>query len=106
MIYELRHYQLEPGQRDAWVQLMETQIIPFQTQQGMVVVGSFVDEQNPDVYIWIRRFESEEQLRAQYAAVYGSPEWKNQIGPAADSLLKSENITVTRLLPTPASALK
>ncbi|MGY2895010.1 putative quinol monooxygenase [Deinococcus sp. UYEF24] len=106
MIYELRHYQTEPGQRDAWVQLMETQIIPFQTEQGMQVVGSFVDEGNPDVYIWIRRFESEEQLKAQYAAVYGSDRWKNEIGPAADPLLKSENITVTRLLPTPASSLQ
>jgi len=106
MIYELRHYRTEPGQRDAWVKLMETRIIPFQTEQGMQIVGSFVDEQDPDVYVWIRRFESEAQLKAQYAAVYGSPEWKNDIGPAADPLLKSENITVTRLRPTPASSLK
>jgi NIPSNAP len=106
MLYELRRYQIEPGRRDEWVALMERRIIPFQSSQGMDILGSFTDEQNPDVYIWIRRFESEEQRVQQYAAVYESDTWANEIAPVAGQLLLQENITVTRLVPTPISGLR
>jgi hypothetical protein len=106
MLYELRHYQIEPGHRDEWVALMEGQIIPFQTSQGMDIVGSFVDEENPDVYIWLRRFQSEEQRLMQYAAVYESGTWMNEIAPITNKLLRREHITVTRLTPTAVSGLK
>lgn len=106
MLYEYRRYQIQPGQRSEWVTLMESQIIPFQISQGMDIVGSFVDEENPDVYVWIRRFESEEQRVAQYAAVYESDTWINVIAPVAGTLLPRENITVTRLTPTAISGLK
>ena len=106
MLYELRHYQIEPGHRDEWVALMEEQIIPFQISQGMDIVGSFIDEQNPDVYIWLRRFESEEVRVQQYAAVYQSDTWTNEIAPVAGKLLLQENITVTRLIPTSISRMK
>ena len=106
MLYELRHYLIEPGHRDEWVALMENQIIPFQISQGMDIVGSFVDDENPDVYIWLRRFGSEEQRVAQYAAVYGSDTWTNEIAPITNRLLLRENITVTRLIPTAVSGLK
>ena len=42
MLFELRQYKIEPGHRDAFVELMERKIIPFQVQQGMVILGSFV----------------------------------------------------------------
>ena len=48
---------------------MEEEIIPFQISKGMVVIGSFVGEQEDDLYVWIRRFDSEEQ-RGKYEAVY------------------------------------
>jgi NIPSNAP len=106
MLYELRHYQIEPGHRDEWVAFMENQIIPFQMSHGIDIVGSFVDEENPDVYIWLRRFESEEQRLLQYAAVYESDIWTDEIAPTTVRLLLREHITVTRLIPTTISGLK
>ena len=60
MFFELRQYRTQPGQRDAWVKFMEEEIIPFQVAKGMVIVGSFVAQEEEDLYVWIRRFESEE----------------------------------------------
>lgn len=106
MFYELRRYQIEPGRRDEWVQLMDSKIVPFQQSQGMDIIGTFLDEADPDVFIWMRRFENEEQRVAQYKAVYESDTWTQEIAPVSGALLRREHITVTRLVPTPTSALK
>ena len=58
MLFELRLYRMRPGQRDAWVRFMEEEIIPFQISKGMVIVGSFVGEQDEGQYVWLRRFDS------------------------------------------------
>ena len=105
MLFELRRYRCKEGKRDEWVRLMETRIIPLQIARGMSVVGSFLDEQDPDVYVWIRRFDSEADRERLYAAVYGSDEWQNELSPIVSDLLYREQIEVTRLIPTAASAL-
>lgn len=105
MFYELRHYQTRPGRRDEWVRYMENVVIPFQTSMGMSVTASFIDEENPDGYIWIRRFEDETQRRELYDAVYSSGRWLNEISPIVKELLIPEKSVVTRAVPTAASAL-
>ena len=55
MFYEIRRYQAVPGRRDEWVRYMEDVVIPYQQSHGMTVTASFVDEEDPDGYIWIRR---------------------------------------------------
>jgi len=106
MLFELRQYRVAPGRRDDWVRVMEDQIIPFQTSLGMVIVGSFVAEEDPDLYVWIRRFDSEDERVRQYEAVYQSDHWKTTLAPLANELLEREKMVVTRLLPTAASDLK
>jgi hypothetical protein len=105
MLFELRRYRCKEGRRDEWVALMGSRIIPMQISKGMSIVGSFVDENDPDVYVWIRRFDSEEERERLYAAVYKSEEWLNELSPLVDELLYRDQIEVTRLNPTPASAL-
>ncbi|MCE2458873.1 MAG: NIPSNAP family containing protein, partial [Dehalococcoidia bacterium] len=61
MFFELREYRTLPGQRENWVRFMEEEIIPFQVSKGMVICGSFVGEEEDDLYIWVRRFASEEE---------------------------------------------
>ena len=58
MFFELRQYRTKPGQREKWVKFMEEEIIPFQVSKGMVILGSFVGQEEDDLYVWIRRFES------------------------------------------------
>ena len=106
MLYELRIYECHPGQRDAWVKYMEEEIIPFQVAKGMVIVGSFVDEQDPNRYIWMRRFVDEDERVRLYEAVYQSDEWKNHFSPRNPSMLNRETIKVRRLNPTAKSVLQ
>ena len=84
---------------------MEDVLLPFQISQGMVVVGSFVAEEEADLYVWIRRFESEQERKRLYRKVYESETWKKEIKPEVDKMLDRERMIVTRLLPTSKSVI-
>lgn len=85
---------------------MEEEIIPFQISKGMVITGSFRGETDPSVYIWMRRFESEEQRVTLYAAVYQSDYWKNQIAPRVPEYLDLPGNVITRIIPTSKSTVQ
>jgi len=106
MFFELRQYRMKEGQKENWVKLMEEKIIPFQIAQGMVVLGSFVGEQEEDLYVWIRRFESEEQREELYEKVYQSETWQNEFAPVVGDMLDRSKIVVTRLEATPKSVIQ
>lgn len=106
MFFELRQYRTRPGQREAWVKYMEEVIIPFQIGKGMVIVGSFVGQEEDNLYVWIRRFESEADRERLYREVYQSDAWKNEIGPRVGELIDREQIKVTRLEATPKSVIQ
>lgn len=106
MFYEIRRYQAQPGRRGEWVRYMEDVVIPFQAERGMTVTASFVDEEDEDSYVWIRRFDDEEQRKRLYAAVYESDEWQQVIGPMVYELLIREKSVITRAIPTAASPLQ
>ena len=105
MFFELREYRTRPGQRGNWVKFMEEVIIPFQISKGMVVLGSFVGEEEDDLYIWIRRFESEESREQLYEAVYESDTWKNVIAPKIPEMMNRKKIVVRRIEATPRSVI-
>ena len=105
MFLELRQYRTLPGQRNNWVKFMEETIIPFQVSKGMVIVGSFVGEEELDLYVWIRRFENESERERLYEAVYQSDEWLNNISPKIPEMLDRDKIVVTRIEPTAASVI-
>lgn len=102
--YELRQYPILPGKMDEWVRFMEDKIIPFQVSKGMVITGSFRHEEDESVYIWMRRFENEEERVRLYAAVYESDTWKNDIAHQVPTMIDRAGIQVNRILPTPVSA--
>jgi hypothetical protein len=106
MFYELREYRTQPGQRENWVRFMEEVIIPFQVSKGMVVTGSFVGEEEDDLYVWIRRFESEEERKNLYEAVYESDRWKNELAPQIPDMMDRSKMRITRVEPTPKSVLR
>lgn len=104
--YELRQYLVRPGKMPEWLELMEGEIIPFQVSKGMVITGSFRGEEDDSVYIWLRRFNSESERVALYAAVYESDHWKNVVSPQVAKLLDREQIQVTRIVPTEKSTVQ
>lgn len=106
MFFELRQYRTLPGQRENWVKFMEEEIIPFQVSKGMVIMGSYVGQEEDDLYVWVRRFENEEERKRLYEAVYESDHWKNQLAPQVPKMLDREKIVVTRLEATSKSPIQ
>lgn len=100
MFYELRQYRIFPGKMQAWLKVMEEEIIPFQVSCGMVITGSYRGEEDDSVYVWTRRFESESERERLYAKVYESDTWKKDIGPRIGELVDRDAIHVTRIVPT------
>lgn len=106
MFFELRQYHVRPGKQADWVRCMEEEIIPFQVKMGMVILGSFVGEEDDSVYVWIRRFESEQERERLYGLVYQSDYWKTEIAPRVSALIDREQMQITRLLATPRSVIQ
>jgi hypothetical protein len=104
--YELRQYKVKPGKLAEWIKIMEEEIIPFQVSKGMVICGSFGGEEDETVYVWLRRFESEEQRKQLYAAVYETDYWKNEMSPRVPEYLDREQNVVTRIIPTSKSTVQ
>lgn len=104
--YELRQYEIRPGKMEAWLKLMEEEIIPFQVSKGMVIAASFRGETDDEIYIWMRRFESEAERERLYADVYESDHWTTSIAPRVSELINRETIDVKRIVPTRLSILQ
>jgi hypothetical protein len=85
--FELRDYRIKDGKRDRWAKWMEDEVIPFQIERGMTIIGSWVDRDQPDRYVWMRRFESDEHHAALGKAVYEDPLWASEFRPKIDEML-------------------
>ena len=106
MLFELRICRTRRRQRASSVRFFEEELIPYQLSKGMVVVGSVVGEQDEDQYVWMRRFDSEEDRVRLYQAVYETEHWKNTLSPRVGELIDREQIQVIRLQPTPKSVIR
>lgn len=106
MFLELRQYRIFPGRRDEWVTFMEEIIIPGQTAVGINIMGSFVGQEEEDLYVWIRRFESDEQCDAFNKAYYETDEWINELLPKAREMNDFSRMVVTRIEATPKSVIQ
>ena len=69
-------------------------------------IGSFIATEEEDLYVWIRRFDSDEHLAAFSAAYYGSDEWKNELAPLAKEMIDSPKTVVTRIEATSKSVIR
>lgn len=103
MFQELRQYKIRAGKMDAWVEFMESVIIPFQVSKGMVITGSYRGEADDTLYVWTRRFESEEERERLYDAVYNSDTWRDEIAPQVGELMDGPPVSVQRIVSTPSS---
>ena len=106
MFFELRQYRTKPGQMENWAKFMDEVLIPFQAAKGMVIVGSFISQDEDDLYVWIRRFEDEADKERLYKAVYESEEWLNEYRPQVGEMIYREKIQVSRIAPTSRSIIR
>ena len=101
MFYEIRRYIVRSGRRDEWVRYMEQVVLPYQTGKGVDLVASFVDLEDDDAYVWIRRFDDDDSAARIGAAVYQDRVWVEDIGPKVRALLDVEKSVITRVARTP-----
>ena len=69
----------------------------------MEILGTWIGEEEDDLFVWMRRFESEAERERLYEAVYQSDHWKEKIDPKVPDMLDRERTVITRLEPAGAS---
>ena len=74
-VIELRQYTLKPGTRDGFIERFEREFQDTQEAVGIHVLGTFVDLDDPDRFVWFRGFASLDERATSLAAFYGGPVW-------------------------------
>lgn len=105
-LFEVRTYPVNEGAMDEWVAFMESTIVPFIQEKGMKVDAMFRGVEDPNTYIWIRRFNDEAHRQALYKAVYETDHWQANIKPTVRRLVDVANAVVHVAHSTEGSPLK
>ena len=93
---ELRQYKLVPGKRDVLIELFEREFVETQEAVGIDVVGTFRDVDDPDRFVWLRRFPDMESRARSLAEFYGGPVWKAHREAANATMIDSDNVLLLR----------
>lgn len=99
MYYEIRCERAKPGRGSDLARWMDEVVIPVHAEAGMDVVGSFLDRDDEERFVWIRRFASDEERARVVDAAHAHSRFATDIEPAVSELLDGEAET-TRLIPT------
>ena len=75
MVSQLRIYTINRGMMDSWVKLFNEQIRPLHDKLGIPVEASWTNADRTE-FIWVRRFNSAEEIPEKEAAYFGSDERK------------------------------
>ena len=103
MFYEIRHYVTRPGRRAEWIEYMHAVVLPYQRSKGVHLIADFVDLDEDDGYIWIRRFDDEESAARIGRAVYEDQTWTDDIAPTVQALIYVDRSVVTHVAATSQS---
>jgi len=98
MIFQIRQYQIKPDSMPEWLNIMRDTVIPFQVSKGAKVVACFVSEDDPNAFVWIRRFNDQGELAEVEQRIYEDEEWVNHIRPSFGDLMQSKDVRVVRAL--------
>jgi len=94
-ILELRQYVLRPGRRDRFVERFEREFVDTQEEQGIRVVGTFLDLDHPDRFVWLRAFASyDDRERALTAFYVDGPVWASLKDETNADLIDSDDVLV------------
>ena len=89
MVCQLRIYTILPGMMDSWIDLFNQQIRPWHDELGIPVVNAWVNAEDNE-FIWVRRFNSREEIAGKEAEYFASPEWVALGGLATIYIAKAE----------------
>ena len=95
-VIELRQYALQPGQREALIELFDREFLETQEAVGMHVIGQFRDLDDPDRFVWLRGFASMDARRDALQAFYFGPVWQRHREQANATMIDSDNVLLLR----------
>jgi len=73
MVYQLRIYTINRGMMDSWISLFNEHIRPLHDRLGIPVQNSWVNADRTE-FLWVRTFNSVEEIPEKEAAYFASPE--------------------------------
>lgn len=97
-VVELRQYTLQPGQRDALIDLFEREFVESQEAAGMTLLGQFRDLDAPDRFVWLRGFADMAMRADALGAFYGGPVWQVHRDAANATMIDSDDVLLLRPL--------
>lgn len=95
-VLELRQYTVQPGQRDALIELFDREFVESQEACGMQVIGQFRDLDHPDRFVWLRGFTGMGAKRRGLCAFYDGPVWAAHRAAANATMIDSDNVLLLR----------
>lgn len=95
-VVELRQYTLHPHKRDVLIDLFDRELVETQESVGMTVMGQFRDLDSPDLFVWLRGFESMETRLSGLTDFYGGAAWKTHAKAANATMIDSDNVLLLR----------
>jgi hypothetical protein len=75
MVYQMRIYIINRGMMDSWLRLFNEHIRPLHDRLGIPVRNSWINADGTE-FIWVRQFDSAEEIPAKEAEFFASPERK------------------------------
>ena len=73
MVSQLRIYTINRGMMDSWLKLFEEHIRPLHKRLGIPVEATWVNADRTE-FLWVRSFDSVDQIAEKEAAYFSSPE--------------------------------
>ena len=95
-VVELRQYTLFGGRRDTLIELFEREFVHPQNALGARVLGTFIDLDDPDRFVWLRGFDSMEARAEALGGFYTGPAWRAHREAANATMLDSDNVLLLR----------
>lgn len=95
-VVELRQYTLHPGARDTLVDVFERHLFEPQEQAGIRLGGIYLDEADPDRFVWLRGFADLAQRTEALRRFYYGPIWAAHGRVASGTMTDSSNVLLLR----------
>ena len=101
MIGQLRTYTINAGMMDSWLKAFEEEIVPRVKEAGIGIHTAWVNEDRTQ-FIWIRTFDSVDDIEAKEAALYGTQWWAKNVDRLRAHQAHREIKTIEPFLPDDA----
>ena len=98
MVGQLRIYTINAGMMDSWLKLFKEEIAPRVKEAGMGIQTAWVNQERMQ-FIWIRTYDSIEDIEVKEAAFYGTDFWKANVDRIRGHIAHREMVVIEPFLP-------